>query len=90
MSEGFFSIGFQPEAGETVEAFIDKLKGYVVEVITWEGSVPGLTGRGEYIVEGWAEWDGHRGMPVRVRGCDETHAPVGDPFVLDAKKIIVY
>lgn len=81
---GFVSIEFDSEAGQTAEALIDKLKSYCVGITDSDGDTE------DYILWGCVEWDGHLGMPVKVQRCGPTHEPVGEMFILDAVRILVY
>jgi hypothetical protein len=81
--QGFFSIGFAGEAGETAEKMIDALSTFCVAITNASG------GTADYELVGWADWDGQEGMPVKARVWGD-NAGTGPVIEVDAKHILVY
>lgn len=81
--QGFFSIGFAEDSGETAEFMIDKLSTYCVAITDAKGETA------DYELIGWADWDGQEGMPLKVRVWGD-NAGTGPVLEIDAKHILVY
>ena len=80
---GFFTIGFDAEAGETAENMIDRLSMFCVAITNAEG------GTADYELIGYGEWDGQEGMPVKARVWGD-NAGTGPILEIDAKHILVH
>ena len=81
---GYFTIGFQPDAGEVAEEFVEKLHTYFVSITTADGKTA------NYILHGTDEWDGHEGQPLQVQLTDDQNDGIGPVFTVDAKHVLVY
>lgn len=84
MHDGYISIGFVGGAAETAETVVQRLEGFVVRIATADGE------SNDYVLIGPELWDDHVGMPVSVRRCNEDHDPIGEPFAVDAVRILIY
>lgn len=83
--QGYFTIGFDAEAGETAEAIIDRCRTYCVQITTADGNIA------DYELVGTGEWDGQNGHPVRAKRWSDNLGCGVDPVLeLDAIHILIH